>query len=162
MKPLSHFSFDKIERINSVEQPADLTRFGAGGFGKPLGLWVSCDGPQDWPEWCKAEKFRNTEVQLRYRINLKAGANILYITDTAGMYAFTEKYGYEYARYLHAIDWLLVSKDYDGIIIPHYLWGCRLDSKITWYYGWDCASGCIWNADAVESIQLLNQERVAA
>jgi len=39
----------------------------------------------------------------------------------------------------------VVSKEYDGIEIAPYQWDARL--SLIWYYGWDVASGCIWNLD---------------
>lgn len=41
---------------------------------------------------------------------------------------------------------------YDGIVITPYVWSMRLDRSAFWYYGWDCASGCIWNASAVAEL----------
>ena len=31
----------------------------------------------------------------------------------------------------------------------------RLDMETRWYYGWDCASGCVWDASAVQSVEPL-------
>lgn len=47
------------------------------------------------------------------------------------------------------ISWKKVRKNYDGIIIAPYQWDCRNASETTWYYPWDCASGCIWNLEKV-------------
>jgi hypothetical protein len=30
----------------------------------------------------------------------------------------------------------------------------QLDEFTSWYYGWDCASGCIWDVDAIERVTL--------
>lgn len=49
------------------------------------------------------------------------------------------------------IDWVKVKPLYDGIIITPYQWRCRLDPDIFWYYSWDCASGCIWNLETIET-----------
>lgn len=50
------------------------------------------------------------------------------------------------------IDWQAVASDHDGIIISPYNWPAR--HEMIWYYPWDCASGCIWNADAITSITI--------
>lgn len=34
----------------------------------------------------------------------------------------------------------------------------RLDNRCTWYYGWDCASGCIWDKDAIEHYYLIKEQ----
>jgi hypothetical protein len=48
----------------------------------------------------------------------------------------------------------LRAEGWDGLEIAPYLHRMRL-SSFSWYYTWDCASGCIWNASRV-SIKLLN------
>lgn len=53
---------------------------------------------------------------------------------------------------MKVIRWPLVASLYDGILIPRYLWSIRFRN---WYYGWDCASGCVWNTDVIriESVE---------
>ena len=51
------------------------------------------------------------------------------------------------------IDWAEVASKYDGIIISPYQWSLRLDMEMMWYYGWDCASGCIWNISAIKELK---------
>ncbi len=47
------------------------------------------------------------------------------------------------------IDWpLLAGIDWDGIEICPYLQEFRR-SNSGWYYGWDVASGCIWDSEAL-------------
>lgn len=50
------------------------------------------------------------------------------------------------------LDWAAIGKLYDGIIIAPYLWERRLNGGAMWYYGWDCASGCIWNPRAISEV----------
>jgi hypothetical protein len=50
------------------------------------------------------------------------------------------------------IDWPRVAERFDGVIIAPYQWKHRLE--LMWYYGWDCASGCIWNARAVSCFEV--------
>jgi hypothetical protein len=49
------------------------------------------------------------------------------------------------------IDWGRVAEQYHGIVIAPYQWSLRLD--LMWYYGWDCASGCIWDTWIVERVE---------
>lgn len=130
-------------------------------YTKPRGIWVSCDGEDDWPAWCKSENFIDTNKQLHYRINLKKGANILFLNNSLEIDAFTERYGTK-ERYHFIMDWPGIAKDYDGLVIPTYIWERRMHESASWYYGWDCASGCIWNSDAIDGIELLNGDRKAA
>ena len=62
--------------------------------------------------------------------------------------------GYVRKPYIYMLDFLKVMDEYDGIIIAPYQYSCRLmNSSTAWYYGWDCASGCIWNLGCI-SIKL--------
>lgn len=36
-----------------------------------------------------------------------------------------------------------------------YQWRRRNERGFSWYYGWDCASGCIWRASAIREIRLI-------
>jgi len=56
------------------------------------------------------------------------------------------------------IDWEAVAKRYTGIEIEPYNWERRnsgpnnnYSMSMLWYYGWDCASGCVWELDALVS-----------
>ncbi len=121
---------------------------------KPRGLWVSVDGPRDWPEWCADENFRDTKAQHRYRVTLASSANILTLSTVESLVGFDIEYGD--GGDLGLIDWALVAAKYQGIIIAPYQWGHRLG--MLWYYGWDCASGCIWDASAIASVERLDAE----
>lgn len=150
---LSHFSNDPIEDLQYKHQiPSTM---------KPVGFWISVDGPDDWPSWCAAEQFRECDKQLRYDVRLKEKNGVLVIEDGRGMVAFNDRYGQTEREVLHSIDWQAVAKEYDGLIIAPYQWEYRLANGFLWYYGWDCASGCIWNPEAIASIELA-QERIAA
>lgn len=47
--------------------------------------------------------------------------------------------------------WRDVYKDYQGIFISPYCWASRFE--FMWYYGWDCASACVWDLSAVKEIE---------
>ena len=46
-------------------------------------------------------------------------------------------------------DWAKVASHYDGIEICPYIESRR---NMTWYYGWDVASGCVWNASGIKEL----------
>lgn len=140
------------------------------GLGKPNGLWVSVLGEDDWKQWCIAEGFCLESLQYIHKVALTDQAHIAYISTPEQLDTFHEKYcapsdfdlKYEYGEDRSAywgIDWGRVAADYDGIIIAPYLWQRRLMGP-SWYYGWDCASGCIWNLDAIADVSLLGEESV--
>lgn len=147
---LSHFTNAPIAVVRSVEQdPTDACLT----FAKPRGLWVSVDGEYDWPSWCESSDFGIGS--RRYRVSLAEQANILLLSTSAAPLNFTREFGVrsEFAAFVdYAIDWCAVAARYEGIIIAPYHWSHRLSDSARWYYGWDCASGCIWNGAAVASV----------
>ena len=55
-----------------------------------------------------------------------------------------------------AIDWELIQKEgYGGIEICPYNWGWRSQN---WYYGWDVASGCVWDSSSIQDVVLLAEK----
>ncbi len=139
---------------------------------KPLGFWLSVEDDeedQNWKTWCEAEEFRLEGLKYRYAVVLKKKANILHLTTTQEILDFGLKFqmnnqkdfdaylikmGREPYPYVYEIKWEEVMKLWDGIIISPYNWECRMPSETMWYYGWDCASGCIWNLKAIKSYKL--------
>lgn len=132
-------------------------------FFKPTGLWISRDGPDSWEEWCKHNSERLLG-QFKHGVAVRPEANLLWILSPAQLLDFTEKYkDREKLSFLqsHNIKWDAVASDYDGIMIIPYIYSCRLDPHCSWYYGWDCASGCIWNREMIAGVYFL-EERAAA
>jgi hypothetical protein len=125
---------------------------GTGKFGKPRGFWVSVEGEDDWPSWCQAEGFNLGGFKHAYDVRLSDSARVLTIASESDFHAFERSYLVEVGnRFDRDIDWDRLSVLYDGLIIAPYRWESRLSSF--WYYGWDCASGVIWNLAAVASCQ---------
>lgn len=150
--PLSHFSNDPHISLRSIDQEDAPTM-------KPAGLWVSVDGEYDWPTWNDDAQFLDTSQQYRFRVTLDPTARILHLNGYTDLVHFTRQYGMSLSdipdvsslRTLATfIDWKIVADQHDGIIISPYIWPAR--TELIWYYGWDCASGCIWNAHAITSI----------
>lgn len=128
-------------------------------YGKPVGLWVSCEGEDDWPTWCRSEDWGVAYLANVSEITLHADANILYVCSAEQLISFHQEYGipsgYDFLG--HSIDWQRVTSEWDGIIIAPYLWGMRLSREVPWYYTWDCASGCIWNLDVITTVLPANK-----
>jgi len=147
---------------------------GEHGHFKPIGLWITPYGQEDnWFEWSMGEEFRISKLNYVHDVELAACANILRITSVEGLDAFSQEYAIDlFSNNQKAIspttgerleswmycDWPRLAKIYDGIMISPYQWSRRHmthnGSKTDWYYSWDCASGCIWNARAIEGINL--------
>lgn len=156
---LSNFSDNKIKEIYSVDQHPSSDKTNR-ILWKPQGLFLSVDGDCDWEWWCEVEGFRNTKAQYKYQINFKPDAKVLYLTTVEEIIAFTEKYS-TIEIYPGALDrypdWERLAQEYQAIIIAPYQWSLRME--MMWYYTWDCASGVVWDKDAVESFKLVRKPR---
>lgn len=143
---LSHFAAEPFTLDRTRTYLQDTPAW----YGKPRGFWVSVDGPDDWPSWCDTEQYRPDRLAHRYEVRLASTANIITIDTAYGLLQFEHEWG---VRILNAtnINWPLLALRYDGLIIAPYQWSCR---SRDWYYTWDVASGCIWNLDAIETLEL--------
>lgn len=121
---------------------------------KPQGLWVSVEGGEyGWREWGLENSYGCFDH--RFVVTLTPESNVLITEDLEGFHRRfsaplpTSDPDWRY----ELIDWAAVAGEYQGIIVPRYCWEHRFDTTVSnWYYGWDCASGCIWDATAVESV----------
>lgn len=129
-------------------------------YGKPDGFWVSVPGADDWPSWCRGEEFRAHTFAHAAEVTLTADANVLLLGSPAALDDFTERFGGPSQLLGRAIRWGVVARQYDGIVIAPYQWSRR--HSLNWYYGWDCASGCIWNLNAVAGVRDVTAEAVPA
>lgn len=148
---LRHYAKRPVASVYSVEQDAEPQM-------KPNGFWVSVDDCGDnWKAWCEAEDFGRDRLVVLHGIDLAPNANILRLSSASEIDALTKRYAEIEPRWKAAyrVRWQEIATRYDGIIIAPYIWTRRLEGGSDWYYGWDCASGCIWNANAIASIQVL-------
>jgi len=128
---------------------------------KPKGLWISIEGDDDWKEWCTDNDFGCLDCITE--IKLQSDANILWLKSAEELDDFHEKFSVESFPNsiidIKLIDWIAVAEAFQGIIIAPYIWSRRLEGpSFLWYHGWDCASGCIWNKDAIAEIKSLVTE----
>ena len=141
------FSHYSKTPVGVLLECAQQSQFGM----KPTGLWVSVDGEDDWPEWCQRESYDGCG-SYHYRVILDV-AHVLVIDTNAALREFDTWWRCEFNgdSYLTYIDWVGMAREYAGILIAPYQWDARLD--LIWYYGWDCASGCIWDPAAVIGLE---------
>jgi hypothetical protein len=118
---------------------------------KPCGLWFSVDGNGDgWVEWCRTENFRLSSLAFATELSLEL-KKFRVITNAHDLNEFDKEFGVKIFEACWGIKWTTVANLYSGIIISPYIWECRLRGRVSeWYYGWDCASGCVWDTDAVK------------
>ncbi|AYR03156.1 hypothetical protein SEA_OCTOBIEN14_8 [Gordonia phage Octobien14] len=121
---------------------------------KPDGLWVSNEDDYGWSRWATDNEYGLDTLEYAYQVGLADEADILVIKDLAEFDYFNNAYSKPgllaeatgNSRYMSP-DWALVQEHYKGIIFERYFWERRFDPF--WYYGWDCASGVIWDLSAV-------------
>lgn len=149
-----HYSAEALTSVHSVEQSV-TDHF------KPKGLWVSdCNAGDGWRSWCEAEDFNLGRLALRSIVSVEM-ENVLLLPSVTAIRDFHDQWadGPEYLRYPR---WDRLSGKYAGVIISPYQWSIRLDHP-SWYYSWDCASGCIWDASAITEIRAdADYQRAAA
>lgn len=114
---------------------------------KPHGLWYSVGAEwwdwlqYEWPTaWGNWQHVHEIEVDESRLLRIASGRDI-------------EAFGARYAgrgRRGDNIDWRKVEQaGYAGIEIAPYLHDYRMDPDFSWYYGWDVASGCIWDVSII-------------
>lgn len=163
---LIHYSSEHLSEVRNAEQT--VPEAGAIGRGdrcdKPLGLWVSIEGEDDWLSWCKAEGFGLSRLSCPTEIVLHPHARVMRVEGADALRKFHDTYQCRpwFADKIGSSSNLYegsairrggIAEEYDGIVIAPYVWSLRLDRNISWYYGWDCASGCIWNNRAVSELR---------
>jgi hypothetical protein len=152
---LTHYSHEHIDVVQPLYSQL------ASASPKPRGFWVSIDSdPQNWRSWCETEDFHSYALEQVHDVALRADANILLLDSAAALDEFTEAYGEPFHSITY-IRWHRVAAMHSGIIIAPYQWSRRLNDRTGWYYGWDCASGCIWDVSVIERIALRQQAEAA-
>jgi hypothetical protein len=144
---LSHYTNESALVPRSCGQP-EPDDHGGQGFLKPRGLWLSVDGDDDWAAWCRENSYGCG--CRRFTIELTPAARVLTLVGDREVRAFDRHYGVNLYDTMRAIDWVRVATDVQGLIIAPYVWTARLD--LLWYYGWDCASGVVWDAGAIAQV----------
>jgi hypothetical protein len=136
--------------IASIQSPAQTINK------KPKGLWYAIGG--SWHEWLNTDM---PQWEGSYDYLLDVNENELKIIQTqAELEEFSRQYGTTRQSPhddLISIKWPLVATQWKGIEIPVHLDYGGWDSSTFWYYGWDVPSGCIWDASAIQSLELVQR-----
>jgi hypothetical protein len=132
-------------------------------YAKPSGFWITDDSEECWRSWCVGEQFNLECLTHRHEVILDE-RNILILRSALQLDIFTKEFetfqvwgpDEEPRKYRdRCIDWGRVAEWYDGLIVTPYQWSRRMADGFSWYYGWDCASGCIWKAAAILEVRLI-------
>lgn len=151
---LAHFSNDaNLRFIDRQPRYRDGRRAGFPTSGKPTGgtvTWFSDEASNlGWMDYC-ADALGPEIGVYRYAIEIAADANVLRIHEPWEFLKFQGDYSVEVDReYMtghREIEWTRFRADgYDGIVITPYFWTFRSEPQSWWYYGWDCASGFVFD-----------------
>ena len=139
----------RIHNCRELLQLDRSRRYEQTDYFKPKGFWYGFD--DSWQKWCECEQ---PDWIRRYFYELKLnGSNLLILKTKADMLRFNQEYGgrpiLPSMKLIKQVEWTRIAREYDGIEIPVYFWEFRMHPEFMWYYGWDCASGVIWNLEKV-------------
>ena len=149
MNPNNRIVFDNIKRITTsptrITEFYDVDQSQRRAQNKPKGLWYAC-GPE-WLNWMSTDMPEClNKVNYIYELTLDP-TTICFIRTADDLQKFDRKYGSKTTWGGETINWAKVARDYKGIEICPYQGADRY--VYDWYYGWDIASGCIWDASAI-------------
>ena len=132
-----------ISKFNVLEPfSVPFEEFDSASKLKPVGLWYGFN--HSWMEWCESE-MPHWIYDNKYEIQITSN-KMLVLKNDQEIIDFNTKY----SSNINFIDWSRVFQDYGGIEIPFYSYNLRCE--LLWYYGWDCASGCIWDSGIIKKV----------
>ena len=144
------------------------------GHPKPNGLWFDVNG--SWKRWCEAAQFHLEGLRYRHTVTIFDSSRILFLRKAKDIDLFTREYGHNLSGHIRPLQesedidafarrygrdlfgdilkqfsnyilWEEVAKKHSGIIVEPY---SRARSReYLWYYGWNCAGGCIWDTGVI-------------
>lgn len=127
---------------------------------KPKGMWFSDDSDYGWPHWCKSEQFRLEFLECKKDFELSL-ERICVLSSYADIARFTHAYDLGKLGTISIekfyMDWAKVREDYAGLLITPYVWKARFD--FMWFYGWDCASACVWDLSTLKELPANDREK---
>ena len=129
-----HLTKDSKLKLTDTEQDDSKSGF---GIYKPNGLWFGLG--TSWIDWVRSA-MPVWEYSNVFKLDLNE-SKILMLNNEKDMpdeYMIKGKFP----------SWILISKDYSGIILENPSYG--------WSYGWDIPSGCVWDTDAVRGVNQLS------
>jgi hypothetical protein len=159
-----------------ASDPVQLRRmsYPQSGHPKPNGLWFDVNG--SWKLWCEAIQFRLENLRNRHTVSIIDTSRILFLRNVKDIDRFTSAYGRNLSHHIQILQsnedsdsftrqygrdligdiqkqfsnyimWEEVAEKHSGIIISPY---SRTRSRAyLWYYGWNCAGGCIWETSVI-------------
>lgn len=162
----------KLPKRNTISDNKSINlnkKYIQGKSPKPKGIWYSCFN--NWYNWIVREMpewMRNYIHKIKINKNIltditnKDKNKLLVIKNDEDFDAFNKNYKIDVSKTLpfiestpfpgapkiimDIIDWKKVAEDFGGIEICPFLINKQ---NYYWYFQWDVASGCIWNASTI-------------
>jgi hypothetical protein len=176
---LSHFSPTRLKEVRGVVPGEGSEMFwGEDQLTKPRGLWVSVDGKNDWAEFIRSGRHAKMLGAYQHQVILENSAPILMVETVSDAVEVFESYRTGTRdRLCDKIDWARLGSEWSGILISNYYWYYieavyhdrllhteyqELRDELQWTQRWDVASGCIWDARAIASIEVIEETALAA
>jgi hypothetical protein len=159
-----------------ASEPVRLRRMSylQSGHPKPNGLWFDID--EDWKRWCEAAQHEPEKLRYRHTVTILDKSRILFLKAANDVEAFTREYGRNFSGHIQLLQnaedigtftnqygrdlfgdirkafsnyimWGEVAVKYSGIIVSPYL--PATGQTYLWYWGWNCASGCVWDTNVI-------------
>ena len=140
-----------FESFRNVAQPPSVI-----SVQKPEGLWYGCGS--SWIDFVRTEMNGMIE-ESGYLYEIVPSSAVLKIRDDDEFQQFELDFASPKLDMMEqkTIDWPMVAATYAGIEICPY--NPRRRMKSMWYYGWDVASGCIWDSSGIAGAPILLTEK---
>jgi len=147
---LQEYLENRIQK-NIIKTKEDLARRVYDVSKKPHGLWYSIN--DEWKQWCIDNNWRTDHLEKCYELeidkDLILSVSMDELNDVVSAYTAKGILGYQ-------PNWEEISEYYSGfeILDFNHLKTCT-EKELAWAYGWDVSSGCIWDVDAIKSVEVV-------
>ena len=139
---LANHTEDRVFITESVEFNTASFNIPQKEGAKPKGLWYSLGS--GWLDWNIREYGKYHSFKSAYKLSIDMN-DILRIDTPEKLIEFDKTFAQ-----LSTVNWREVAKSYKGIDIIPYQSSLRME--LGWYYGWDVASGCVWDSSCIRGI----------
>jgi tRNA nucleotidyltransferase/poly(A) polymerase len=144
-------------KITITQSPLDLERSYAPSTKiKPTGIWYGCG--VGWLKFVEENDWESTAGSQIWSLKINMG-KIKSLVDAKEIDRFSWKFrnmeSYIENHLDKRIDWAKVASTFSGIECCPYPVGDKTKIDNLWYYAFDMASGCIWDASAISNTILV-------
>ena len=136
-----HYGHDKFDvtKFDKIENIPEFAKANGGFWGCRI------DSEYSWKDWCIANDYDDSDLNIHFEFTLKEDAGILVIDKSDKLKELPKaKSIFEHPTFV-LLDFEELSKQYDAIEVL-----ISEDGQLYWdLYGWDCDSIFIMNPDII-------------